>query len=318
MSSVKTTVPSDLTVVIPFYNRSNYSKRLLDSVIQQSVVPKTILFVDNGSKLEEVERLHEIINSINHKKISIQYLKTEKFGNANYARNLGLDQADTKYVAFLDSDDWWEPNHIENSLKILNESDKTGIYGGAIIHYGRSKIVNTSGDIASVDTPYHIIFSNAGWSAQTSSYIVNKNKLKNLKWDENLRRHQDYDFFLALEYLTEGWVFNPIPTSHLERYDAVSGRNFDIKSMIDFLEKWREKFPIECLKNYLVKQMDFCIVAKVDKKYYIFYKQNYLNLINRDYYFFVSYSYRWLRSFLILFFRQVGLIDIIKFFLRKA
>lgn len=317
MSLVKTTESLDLTVVIPFYNRSNYAKRLLDSVIQQSLTPKFIFFVDNGSKIEELERLHEIINSVDHKDINIQCLKTEKFGNANYARNLGLEQANTQYVAFLDSDDWWEPCHLENSLKILNKSSKAGIYGGAIIHYGNSKVVNSSGDIALVDTPYHILFSNAGWSAQTSSYIVNKNKLKNLKWDESLKRHQDYDFFLALQYLTEGWVFNPIPTSHLERDDAVSGRNFDIKSMIGFLEKWKQKFPETCLKKYLVDQMDLCIIANIDKKYYEYYENIYLNLVDSNYVFHVEYIYRNLRQKIIFFLKKHGLFSLFKIILRK-
>ena len=132
----------DLTVVVPFYNRSSYADRLIDSVVLQSSQPKYLWFIDNGSTQDEVEHLKKIINDRANQNLSIQYFRTEKSGNANYARNLGLEKSATKYVAFLDSDDWWESNHLEESVKILEKSGKAAIYGGAIIHYGNSTVVN--------------------------------------------------------------------------------------------------------------------------------------------------------------------------------
>lgn len=307
----------DLTVVVPFYNRSSYADRLIDSVVLQSSQPKYLWFIDNGSTQDEVEHLKKIINDRANQNLSIQYFRTEKSGNANYARNLGLEKSATKYVAFLDSDDWWESNHLEESVKILEKSGKAAIYGGAIIHYGNSTVVNYSGDIALVDTPFHVLFSDKHWSAQTSSYVVDKTKIGNLSWDEGLKRHQDYDFFLALQSDSVGWVYNPTPSSHLERDDAISGRNFDIKSMMNFLQKWESEFPIETLKVYLVKQMDFCIVANVDVKYYQYYKEKYLSLIGREKYLIIDFKFRFFRSKLISFAKRYKLITLIKFILRK-
>ncbi|WP_180055710.1 glycosyltransferase family 2 protein [Acinetobacter sp. YH12142] len=302
----------DLTVVVPFYNRSNYAERLIDSVLHQSSQPKNFWFIDNGSNQNEVEKLKKIINARTSENLSIEYLKTEKSGNANYARNLGLVKANTKYVAFLDSDDWWESCHLEESVRVLDISGKAAVYGGAIIHYGNSTVVNYSGDIALVDTPFHVLFSSKGWSAQTSSYVVNKTKIGNLSWDENLKRHQDYDFFLALEYLTTGWIFNSTPSSNLERDDAVSGRNFDIKSMINFLEKWKNKFPKECLEVYLINQMDLCIIAKLDKKYYEYYRNIYIDTKGNKYIFKLNYKYRNFRRTSISILKKLKLFSFIK------
>lgn len=308
----------DVTVVIPFYNRSNYAQKLLASILEQTFKPKFIYFVDNGSVPDEVEMLKSLISEVSEKRIIIRYLKTQKTGNANYARNLGMNEAITQYVAFLDSDDWWESCHLENSINILKNSDKSAIYGGAIIHSLNSEVINYSGDIATVETPFHILFSNLGWSAQTSSYIVDKHKIGTIQWDEILKRHQDYDFFLNLEYQTSGWIFNPIPSSNLERNDAVTGRNFDIESMINFLKKWRQRFPDICLKKYLIDQMDLCIIANMNKKYFEYYQSIYLSLVSMSSDIMVSYPYRYLRQKIIFIIKKIGIFSLIKKVLGKS
>lgn len=306
----------DLTVVVPFYNRSSYADRLIDSVVLQSSQPKYLWFIDNGSTQDEVEHLKKIINDRANQNLSIQYFRTEKSGNANYARNLGLEKSATKYVAFLDSDDWWESNHLEESVKILEKSGKAAIYGGAIIHYGNSTVVNYSGDIALVDTPFHVLFSDKNWSAQTSSYVIDKTKIGSLSWDESLKRHQDYDFFLALQLDSVGWVYNPTPSSHLERDDAISGRNFDIKSMMNFLQKWESVFPKDCLKLYCIQQMDLCIIANLENEYYLFYMDKFVKLNNGKYALRSNYNYRKIRRYLIECIKSIGFFSIFKSLMR--
>lgn len=266
-----------ITVVVPFYNRASFARRLLASVIAQSQKPAALFFVDNGSSADEVAQLMTVINETDSQGIEIRYLACSRPGNANIARNHGMRSAGTTYVAFLDSDDWWEASHLKASLDVLRATNKAAVYGGAIVH---NSIVykNLSADVATLDSPFHLLFSKQGWSAQSSSYVVDKTRLCNVEWDETLRRHQDYDFFLAVERCAKGWAFHVEPSSNLERNDAIAGRTFDFKSMIKFLRKWKDSFPVDCQKIYLEGQMDLCLLADSPDRYYRYYRLHYLNL----------------------------------------
>jgi len=281
MSSTNITFADGVTVVIPFYNRSSFARRLLESVVEQTCKPSMVLFVDNGSKPGEVDALKNVIGSTNTRGIGVKYLASQRTGNANIARNLGMLKANTRYVAFLDSDDWWQPNHLEASLAALRCSGKTGVYSGSIVH-SVAVYTNRSISIESVPTPFHLLFSREGWSAQTSTYVIDKARLRGVTWDERLRRHQDYDFFLAISFKADGWAFNSEPTGNLERNAAAHGRNFDFKSMIRFLQKWESNFPPDCMQIYLPSQMDACILSHASDRYYRYYRSMYLRIATQD------------------------------------
>lgn len=266
-----THLKSDITVVVPYYNRSAFAKRILESVATQTIQPECIYFVDNGSRSGEAATLITAISVAANSGLDARYVSSERTGNANIARNMGLDLAKTRYVAFLDSDDWWEPRHLERTLQTLQTSEKTGAYCGSIIH-AETKHINASTDVNLLPTPYHLLFSRSGWSAQTSTYLVDKSRMGQVRWDESLNRHQDYDFFLAVAKDAKGWAFSDMPTGNLDRCDAIAGRRFDFKSMIKFLDKWRSAFPHECLEPYLLSQMDACLLSSAHPMYYKYYQ----------------------------------------------
>lgn len=266
----------EVTVVIPFYNRSALARRLLDSIVKQTHKPAAVIFVDNGSSEGEVEALKRVISTFSSA-VPVRYVATERHGNANIARSLGMRLAQSRYVAFLDSDDWWESNHLEVSLKILQMAGKSGVYSGSIIRSNVSH-TNRSFDINMLPTPFHLLFSREGWCAQTSTYVVDKERIGGVDWDLRLKRHQDYDFFLNVAYNAQGWAFNPHATGNLDRNDRSKGRNFDFRSMIRFLHKWRPKFPESCLRTYLLLQMDACVISGAPNMYYRYYRALYISL----------------------------------------
>lgn len=245
-----------VSVVIPFYNRSKFLKRLLDSIEAQTLSPEKIFIVDNGSSLEETNTAWYIIQS--HKLFfKCSFSSSMKSGNANYARNLGYYLSETKYVAFLDSDDWWESEHLFQSIQSLKKSNKIAVYSGAIAHRIEGTVVEESINIDHFNEPFSLILSSQGYLAQTSSYVINKNKLGNtVVWDEGLKRHQDFDYFAAIFYQTSGWCYCPkvnvnIDWSHTNDKNKV----IDFKSMILFYKKWNSLIPEHIKKIYLLNML---------------------------------------------------------------
>lgn len=262
-----------VSVVIPFYNRSEFLKRLLDSIDQQTLSPEKIFIVDNGSSLEETNTAWDIIQS--HKlSFKCSFLSSMKSGNANYARNLGYYLSETKYIAFLDSDDWWEKDHLSQSIKCLKNSDRVAVYSGAIVHSSKRTIINNSIDVNFFDNPFSLILSNFDYLAQTSSYVIDKSQLQyNVIWDEALKRHQDFDYFTAIFYKTSGWCYCPEANVNIDWDDGGTDKcEVDVSSLISFYEKWEYLIPDNIKKNYIKGIYIATYKWRSDKKYKSYYK----------------------------------------------
>lgn len=234
---------ASVSVVVPFYNRSTYLLRLLDSVACQTQFVEKIFVVDNGSQRDEAERAWATIQ--NHQ-LSDRccYVSTVRLGNANYARNLGYYLSKSDYVAYLDSDDWWEPDHLKSSVEILERSGKAGCYSGAIIHKASGISLSRSVDINEIDCPFRFLFSKAGGIAQSSSFVVSRKKTNGVvEWDERLKRCQDFDYFISIQLETEGWVYKPDPDYHLDWDQGGTVGQLDSDSIVRFYNKWSSSFP---------------------------------------------------------------------------
>lgn len=111
-----------LTVIIPVYNTSEYLSRCIESVLNQTINDIDIIIVNDGS----TDNSEEIIKKNFLKCPNIEYIKLEKNIGVGNARNLGIEKAKTKYVTFIDSDDWVDAAYYENMLQVI-EYDQSDI-----------------------------------------------------------------------------------------------------------------------------------------------------------------------------------------------
>lgn len=106
-----------VSVVMPSYNGAKYIKKAVDSVFSQEV-PLELLVIDDGS----TDNTREVLDAYMGRE-DFRYLRNHKNLGAAGSRNRGVKAARGKYVAFLDSDDWWADNKLKAQLKVL---DSTG------------------------------------------------------------------------------------------------------------------------------------------------------------------------------------------------
>ncbi len=99
------------SVIIPLYNKAENIKNTLNSVIEQSFTDFEIIIIDDGS----TDNSLKIVESITEPRLLVFSKPNE---GVSLARNFGVSKANGKFVAFLDADDLWKPNHLEviNSL----------------------------------------------------------------------------------------------------------------------------------------------------------------------------------------------------------
>ena len=123
----------DVTVIIPVYNASLLLNRSLDAVFSQKTQYSVeVILIDDGSTDNSVELIK------NRKEKNIILLQQPNSGPAA-ARNKGIDIATGKYLAFLDADDYWLPEFVEDTVSFL-ESNTQAI---AVSVGQKHKIINT-------------------------------------------------------------------------------------------------------------------------------------------------------------------------------
>ena len=101
-----------VSVIIPVYNVEEYLRECLDSVVNQTLKEIEIICVDDGSTDNSLEILKEYAKKDN--RISVL---TQENLHAGVARNAGLAVAQGEYLSFLDSDDFFELNMLEETYK---------------------------------------------------------------------------------------------------------------------------------------------------------------------------------------------------------
>jgi glycosyltransferase involved in cell wall biosynthesis len=106
-------------VIIPNYNQTILLSRAIDSVLIQGDVVNKIFIVDDGSDEETTEYLQTHFFNIG----KIETIRSSRKSHPGVMRDIGLEHSSSEWIAFLDSDDFWEPGKIEKQLKFALEGD---------------------------------------------------------------------------------------------------------------------------------------------------------------------------------------------------
>ena len=112
---------NSFTVIIPLYNKEPYIKRALETVLNQTYDNFEMIIIDDGSTDEGVR----IVSSIQDTRIKVF---SQINSGVSAARNRGALLAKNQYLAFLDADDTWEPNFLQEISNLIDEFPYAGIY----------------------------------------------------------------------------------------------------------------------------------------------------------------------------------------------
>ena len=114
-----------ISVIVPVYNVERYLRRCVDSILAQTYENLEILLVDDGA----VDSSGAICDEYAAKDARVQVIHKPN-GGLSSARNAGLDRARGEYLAFVDSDDWIEPETYEYLLGLIRKYDVKLSYTG--------------------------------------------------------------------------------------------------------------------------------------------------------------------------------------------
>lgn len=190
-----------ISVVIPLYNKAGTINETLLSVLRQSYLYFEIILVNDGS----TDNSLSIVETFTDDRIKIF---TKKNQGVSSARNFGIKKSNYELIAFLDADDIWLPNHLEEISKLYNSFSNSGIYA---MNYEKSFFnSSTTNTIFNgiLNSHYGLIenyfrASTIDCICWTSSLAIPKNILLEFNgFDETLKTMEDIDLWtrIALKY----------------------------------------------------------------------------------------------------------------------
>lgn len=177
------------SVVIPYYNKSKYIQRCLDSVLNQTFQEFEIILVNDGST---DDGLGFISGNYSNK---ITVINQDNNG-VSAARNTGIKNTKYPFVAFLDADDCWHYQFLQKVKKVIDSEKDIKIIGA---HYSRNKefLVTDSGALN------YFKFENYFKSALKNTYFSSSSTIitadfftKNEGFNSNLKKGEDIDVWL--------------------------------------------------------------------------------------------------------------------------
>src|SRR5690606_22928772 len=108
-----------VSVITPSYNSESFIKQTIESVQSQTYQNWEMIIVDDCS----TDKTIEIIHQKSKEDTRIHLIKLNENSGAAVARNTAIRNAKGKYIAFLDSDDFWLPNKLERQVQFMLEHD---------------------------------------------------------------------------------------------------------------------------------------------------------------------------------------------------
>jgi glycosyltransferase involved in cell wall biosynthesis len=174
------------SVIIPYFDKSSYIIRCIDSVLRQTCEKYEIIIIDDGST-------DNGIALISKKYADLICIYSQKNQGVSVARNMGIKQAKYDYVAFLDADDAWHPQYLESVDFILKNEKEVKIVGS---HYSRfSNFFDKK-----YDAPNYFRFDNYFKEAIKNTYFTSSSSVikktffeKNDGFNKNLKKGEDHD-----------------------------------------------------------------------------------------------------------------------------
>lgn len=236
------------SIVIPTYNRMEILKEALNSVFAQSFEDYEIIIVDDHSN----DGTKEMLQSISDRRL--KYLKNTRKKGGGGARNTGIFAANGKWTAFLDDDDIWLENKLEQfHQKIIKLNNETKLIYSGFTYYDFQKKIEkkTTEPRIKGEVLEDLLYTN--WIGTYSVVAVETSLLIELNGlDESFSSYQDLELYVRIaQKVKVDYISTSLTMYRIDNTDNIS------KSYVKKLEgnlAFYNKYKYDINKNKKLRQ----------------------------------------------------------------
>ncbi len=190
-----------VSVIIPYYKKKKFIRSTINSVIQQTYKNFEIIIIYDDEDLEDFT----FISDLKKNDPRIILIQNEHRIGAGFSRNLGIDRSSGKYLAFLDADDNWIPEKLDEQISFMKKNNFQASHTSYLIVNEKKKIIGnrTARSICSLE---ELLKS---CDIGLSTVILERKLLieNNIKFPNLITKE---DFVVWLQILRKGIFFHAI------------------------------------------------------------------------------------------------------------
>jgi len=231
-------------VIIPVRNRVNVIYSALESIARQTYGHLEVVVVDDCSDVPVS------ISNVNIHGVPVRTYRTRKPVGAACARNIGVSIIQCECIAFLDSDDVWEPTKIAAQVRAI------GSYGRDCIVYTSVRVKKRNGDVVCSRSENHSGVASSllenGWAGPlTSSILMDKDLFVSVGgFDVGMRSMQEVDLYFRLRNIVK---FQPIDEYLTIWNESIDGITKNMESFINGRQRFLDKHGSSITRAYRAK-----------------------------------------------------------------
>jgi glycosyltransferase involved in cell wall biosynthesis len=233
------------SVIIPVHNRAHLIRRALNSVLAQSLDDYEIIVVDDGS----TDDPRAVVEAIGDPRIRL--IRKENGGGGS-ARNVGIDAAGGRYVAFLDSDDEFLPNNLATLYRLLDGTANTVAYARMIVDRGNGRsMIKPPRALRPGEHMATYLMADRGF-VPTITVGLETALAKRVRYHEQLRTAEDTDFAIRLFLDGARFVMAEEPTAIWHDLKDPNRQSAGRRgaTLLPWLEKLRGRIPSRAYHAY--------------------------------------------------------------------
>jgi len=222
-----------VSIVIPTYNRASDLRRALKSVCTQTYTNWEAIVIDNYSS----DNTDSVLKNFNDSRLRL--FKIHNQGVIAISRNKGINEAQGKYIAFLDSDDWWMAQKLAISIHHIER-------GYDVFYHDLWGVKQEVGQVFKkrmkgrhVSQPVYADLIKNGNAIKTSSVVVRKELLQRIGGqleDPKLVAAEDFECWLRISRETEKFIYIPVILGY---YWMGGGNTSNPKRSLNYLNRLR-------------------------------------------------------------------------------
>ena len=201
---------TQFSVIVPTYERDEKLERALESIASQTCQDFELIVVDDNTRKEKRQEVKKIVE--NTEDIEAKYLVNNERQGVSSARNLGIDNASGRYIAFLDDDDEWKTGKLERELEKFEEGSYDVVYSAIEMYNEEVQDVVRREERLSLER--ELERDRIGSPSRVS---VKKEILEAINgFDENIPSGEDWDIWIRLmkEGCNFGYIDEPLTRYH--------------------------------------------------------------------------------------------------------
>lgn len=252
------------SIIIPLFNKQNFIENTINSILNQSVTDFELIIVNDGS----TDNSEEKVLQFNDKRIHYYSKKNE---GVSTARNFGIEKAKSDYITFIDADDYWYPNFLQEIVYNINRFPELKVFSTAIEIETSKTVVKASYSIKKTndnEIVNYFISSNKRTVLCSSSAVFHKSVFEKIgPFDIQLKSGEDTDMWIriGLNYpILFSWK---ILARYVYDSDSLTKNQDFVYGKINFHKfKKLEKYNPEMKKFLDLNRCSLAIRSKINRK----------------------------------------------------